>query len=200
MIKYFLGPAVTVLILLGSACTSLSSTPKINELDWKPEQILKYGCPDLTGRYLVRAPGQNRYKYAFPRFTRELSLYKTEEARQAGRRRDVVVDIGSYADGVYIAASNEINNVHDYSRYDGVMIGCSQNMLVARYIGGRGGGGETGGCSSFSYGENHLYVNGNGDLVVKVYQRIRCATFGALRDLQPRETTVADHIFKRISN
>ena len=192
-------PLMFILVTL-NACTSLSPIPTVKELDWNPPQIFAKGCPDLTGRYI--APDAEDYRWIFPKDRPEKGLYGgNHKIYQRDKGLDIVVTVESRPNGIFIHANNGRNHVESFTPYDGVMVGCHEGVLVSRFIGPRGGGGETGGCTFFTYGERRTRLNQNGDIEVVYNQRERCGTFGAFKTLPVTKNYPGDarpYVFRRV--
>jgi hypothetical protein len=186
-----------VVLLLGG-CTEMMDQPTREELDWNPPTLSKTGCPDLSGRYLAPRPGSISYRWAFP-FGYEKDLYSSRDVYLRDKELDVIVTLESNATGIRVRVDNGRSQVESFAAYDGETIGCHSGMLVSRFSGRLIRPGESGDCSSLSYGENRISVNRNHDLVVESSRRARCSTWGSLKNQQPKTQVLArPSIFRHV--
>jgi len=161
-----------------SACTEMFPPPNLQELDWAPPTISINGCPDLSGHYILKSPKGNNYRWLF--LGEYKALYESQEIFHRDKNIDVAITVESRSDGIYVKADNGIESVDSFTPYDGQKVGCQNGILVSRYIGPFIRPGESGNCTSLSYGERRVSMSSNGDIHVIRSQRERCSTWGPL--------------------
>lgn len=177
-----------------NACTSLTPIPTVSELDWNPPRISATGCPDLSGTYFI--PARDKLSAQIP-----LGVPSSPKLFWRDKDLDVTLTIVSKSDGVSFKGVNARDSGEFFLHYDDVMVGCHDGVLVSRFIGSRGGGGESGACTFFTYGERRTSLNQNGDIQVVYNQRERCGTFGAFKTLPVTIDYSGDarpYVFRRV--
>ena len=190
--------AALLSILLLSGCTEMLPEPSREELDWNPPTLSKTGCPDLSGRYLAPQPSATTYRWIFP-VRSEKELHTSREEYLLEKDLNVFISINSQPTGVKIRADNGRSAVESFAVYDGTDVGCHDGVLVSRYIGPYIRPGESGHCTSLSYGERRVSRSTNGDLVVVRTHRERCSTWGSLKSkASSKEESMGPFIFRRI--
>lgn len=187
-----------LVMTLLSGCTEMMEQPTREELDWNPPTLSKTGCPDLSGRYASPEPANISYRWAFP-FGFEKELYPSREIYLRDKNLNVFIVVESQSTGIRVQADNGRNSIQSFAPYDGLDIGCHNGILVSRFVGRPIRPGESGNCTSLGYGENHIYLNENRDLVIASFRRTRCSTWGSLKKQDPKERIAArPTVFRRL--
>jgi len=194
-----------------SACADMLPSPIFEDLDWDPPQISTSGCPDLSGRYVLKAPRGGEYNYLFLGGKPSTpGLMPDAKTYQRDKNLDVVVTVESKTDRLYVKAENARASTDVSTQYDGVKVGCSGNMLVSRWWADRSYTSvEGGGYTWYTYGERRVFLSGpDRDIHIVETQRVRCATYTSLKYSSPRgaDTPLGcrsynippPHVFKRI--
>jgi hypothetical protein len=181
-----------------SGCTEMMEQPTREELDWNPPTLSKTDCPDLSGQYLAPTPAATRYRWIFPSGS-ERELHPTREVYLRDKDLNIYITVESRPTGIRIQADNGRNVVESFTAFDGAGTGCYHGVLVSRYMGSLIRPGESGNCTSLSYGERRVLKNEQGDLVVVRTQRERCGTWGSLTSkASSKESTMGPFIFRRL--
>lgn len=180
--------SLTSLVLI-SACASSLPKPTFDDLDWNPPHISMGGCPDLSGRYILKSPNGDNYGRLFLGGTPSTpGLMPDAKTYQRDRNLDVTVTVESRGNGLYVKAENERTSTDVFTKYDGIRVGCSGNMVVSRYMGTPSMHPESAwvGYTSMIYGEKRVFLSGpNRDIHVVWSQRTRCATYTSLKSVSP---------------
>lgn len=181
-----------------SACTEMLPPPNLHQLDWEPPQISSSGCPDLSGHYILNSPKGGDARWLF--LGEYKDIYGSYEISQRDQLLDVQITVESRSDGIYVKADNGRESVDSFTPYDGEKIGCLNHVLVSRYIGPFIRPGESGNCTSLSYGERRVSLNSDGDIVVIRSHRERCGTWGSLSGKTPTKYKgMPPFVFRRVS-
>lgn len=189
--------SLLLLVTLLVACTEMLSQPNLHDLDWYPQQLFNSGCPDLSGHYILKSPDGDDYRWLF--LGEYKALYGSRETYLRDKDLDVDITVESRSGGIYVKADNGRNSVDSFTPYDGEKVGCQNSVLVSRYIGPFIRPGESGNCTSLSYGERRVFLSNNGDILVIRSQRERCSTWGALSGKTPSKSDeMPPFIFRRV--